>query len=121
MAARIIEIRLRQAQIRLRLTTPIFDLPRSETHICKQLMRGNWALHTLIIAKLMKIDIALDPRDKEAWHITEGVTTIRQALTEQNCIYLLLKIPNSPHFPLFFVDQLVWSHYGLITWTQYKV
>ena len=37
----------------------------------------------------------------------------------QNTEHLISSIPNSIHFPLFFVDQLLWATHLIISWTHY--
>jgi hypothetical protein len=49
--------------MKARITSSIFGMDASEVKTLKNYARTNWALHTMLLAKQMKIDFAQDQRD----------------------------------------------------------
>ena len=114
-------MRLRSAQLRAKYTLSI--LMSSKRDLCSLPLsqrKRNWALNVLFLTKCMQVDFAQDVRDLINWNITGGNTPIRQALMDQQAIHLISSIPDSSHFPLFFVEQLLWADRSIIAWTHYR-
>ena len=117
----LVAMRLRSAQLQAKLTSSIFRSSRTELCSLPSSQRNhNWALNSLVLASCMQVDFAQDQRDVLSWNITGGIIPIRQALVAQHFEHLISSIPISTHFPLFFVDQLLWSAHSIISWTHYR-
>ena len=108
-------------QLQAKITTSILRFSKSELGILPlNLRKNNWALNSLFLAYCMQVKFDQDHRDILSWSINGGILPIRQVLMAQHADNLIPSIPKSDHFPLFFMDQLLWTDRSVVSWTHYR-
>ncbi|EXX71294.1 hypothetical protein RirG_079790 [Rhizophagus irregularis DAOM 197198w] len=65
-------IRLRDAQLKLLITDPIFDFDLHVMPWIKLQTRKNVSFNALVIAKVLDISMATDPIDRTTWNVSGG-------------------------------------------------
>src|SRR5687767_556591 len=64
--------------------------------------------------------IALDPIDRSIWSVLGGKEPILKFFKQYQLTKYIYRINQSPHYPIFYIDQLFIRSTHLMTWKQYR-
>lgn len=114
------QIKLRNAQLKSLITDPIFDCKLHSMPWIKPQAQKNISFNALVISKAVDISMAIDQIDRLSWSVIGGKEPLLKFFKQFQLTKYIYWINQSPHYPIYYIDQLFIRGTYLMLWKQYR-